>query len=211
MRCPRPSPCPLLLVLTLALAGLVSPTGSAPAAAQDADGEDPTDDTFLQGDDLVVEDPPLKLTRPSDSWQLLNLDALRRKMAERNRALPEELKARMWYGAARANVFVHAFRDPQADPPSEAAAVAAAQIEQLKKVLGAATEVRGPGQVRVGARVGVMFEAHGALAGKPHVIMRAVVVRPDDRQIITLTLECPPDRLKDLRKDWKKLLKKARL
>lgn len=198
----------MFAALLVSAAALAAP----PVEAQD---EPP----FLEGlDTLEVETPPFRLQRPSDSWMFLDLAALERQ-AEAQRLDTSgyrTLKARLWLGASRANIYVHVTPDPYANraTPPTAQELAAPQRDGLVRAL-LEGRLEGEGAVRVGQREGWSFEVHGRprdpADAPPVAILRTLVYRVEDRQIFQLTLEGPLDRAAALKRDYAKLLRKARL
>lgn len=181
------------------------------AFAQDA--EPPYD---LEREELTCESPPFKLERPSDSWVFLKLDVLQ----ERARAEGQDptsfetLKAQLWWGAARASIYVRAFGDPvHRREPATSDTFADGQIEHVLRALGQDAKLEKRGHAKVAKRVATVFEVEGQTRdGKPWLVQQAVIYRAEDLQVFVLSLEGPADdRPKDLRKQFKKLLKKVRL
>lgn len=204
------------VVLAAAAAGAaVTFVPPAPAGAQDqpADEEPP----FLEGQDRVdVQTPPLRLERPSDSWQFLNLEVLERKARDAGQDVSgyQTLKARLWHGSTRSNIFVHAVPDlvHRAAPPTPAE-LARPMVEGLVRQL-VDGKLEQEGAARVGPRAGWIFEIHGkprADAPAPVAIVRAVTYRAEDHHMFTFTLEGPVEKIAQLKRDFMKLLKKARL
>lgn len=180
------------------------------AAAEDGD---PGDDLFLEGDKQTCEDPPFRIERPNDSWRFIDVRKLEAQASARREdvSVYERLRYRLWYGSARANIYVTAWKDDQSrEEPLTAEGFASTQIEGLRPVLGEMVVVR-TAATKVGKRAGALFEVRGTLRGKPHAIVQAIVVRPEDHAIVLLSLECAPDDVKDLMKDFKTFLKKARI
>lgn len=181
----------------------------APAA------EDPP---FLEGQDRVdIETPAMRVERPSDSWMFLNLEVLQRQAREARQDVSgyQNLKARLWHGSTRSNIFVHAQPDTVNRPtPPTAQELAGPLMQGLVQALTDG-KVEQQGAVRVGAREGWSFEVHGRPRGEANAplvaIMRAVAYRNEDHQLFMFTLEAPADKIGALKRDFGKLLKKARI
>ncbi len=205
----------LVAAASLAASGVV--LSPAPVVAQDEpDAEDPP---FLEGQDRVdVASPAMRLERPSDSWQFLNLEVLERKAREARQDVSgyASLKARLWHGSTRSNIYVHAVPDTvhRAEPPTPAD-LARPMVEGL---VGALVEgkLEQQGAARVGPREAWIFEVHGKPRGArpdapPVAIVRAVAYRAEDHHIFQFTLEGPAEKIGQLKRDFMKFLKKARL
>ncbi len=197
-----------LAALSLALAAL------APGAARAED--DPGDAPYFEGLEAVdVQAPPCRIERPSDGWLFLNLEVLaqRARAAGQDARGYEALKARLWRGSARANIYVRAQPDVVARrEPATSAELGRATLARMQEAWPGARVVQ-QGAVRVGRREGFVFELHATPPGakQPVALVLATVFRPEDNQIFTLSLEVHPDRLEAVRKDFAKLLKKARI
>jgi hypothetical protein len=207
-------------VLLLSAALLAAPAATTaqdepkkPAAAEPAAPAEP----FLQVDKVDVETPPCRIERPSDSWLFLDLEVMRRQAIEQKQDVSgyATLKARLYHGRTRSNIFVKAEADVvhRAEPP-KAADLAKPMADGLVAALTDG-KLEQQGAARVGAREGWLFEVRGKPKDPPNaapvVIVRAVVYRPEDHQIFTITLEGPAEKAADLRKDLLKLLKKVKL
>lgn len=207
-------------VLLLSAAVLAAPAATT-AQEEPKQGEPAApaaDDTpFIEGDKVDVETPPCRLERPSDSWQFVNLEVTRRQAIEQKQDVSgyATLKARLYHGRTRSNIFVKAEPDNvhRAEPPKPAD-LARPMAEGLVAALTDG-KLEQQGAVRVGAREGWLFEVKGTPKQgndpKPIVILRAVVYRAEDHQLFTITLEGPADKASELRKDLLKMLKKARI
>lgn len=199
---------------TLAAVGAVAPTHVV-AQEEPAEEEPP----FLEGQDRVdVATPAMRLERPSDSWQFLNLEVLERKAREARQDVSgyQTLKARLWHGSTRSNIFVHAVPDTvhRAAPPAPAD-LARPMAEGL---VGALVDgkLEQQGAARVGPREAWIFEVHGKPRNArpdapPIAIVRAVAYRNEDHHIFQFTLEGPAEKIGQLKRDFMKFLKKARL
>lgn len=191
----------------------------APAAlAQDEPAED---SPFLEGDKIELEDPPLRLSRPNDSWQFIDVEKIKAKRRAQglNNAGYATLCAQLWYGAARANLFVRCWKAaalPQGDKAADDLLADGFQRE-LEGILKN-PKLGKRKRVKVGKRAGIWFEIQGE-APDPRdpdkmvtlTIIKIVVFRPEDNAILTLSLEfSDPKRAKALGKDLKKLLKKVK-
>ena len=202
---------PLLL-----LALLVTMSSGLPLLHAARAQEDPSDDTpFLEGETQESAQPPLRVTRPSDSWQFVDLERARTQAQARGEDISgyKTLRFRLWYGAARSNIFVHAWVDEVVrDGPPDPEVLARGMVEGLKSHLEG-MKVKAFGRGRVGRRVGALFEVQGknVRQGKDVAILRAVVYRPEDRAIVTVALECPAEEVDKVRKDFKALLRKLRV
>ncbi|MCA8923714.1 MAG: hypothetical protein KDD82_18025 [Planctomycetes bacterium] len=194
----------------IALLALAACLGLGGAAADDS--EPPYD---LEREEFKCESPPFLLERPSDSWVFLKLDVLQ----ERARAEGQDpsgfetLKAQLWWGAAKASIYVRAFPDGvhRREPPTSDL-FADGQLEHLQRALSEA-ELKKRGPAKVGKRLATILEVEGKnAAGDPWLVQEAVVYRPEDLTVFVISLEGPAgERTKDLRKQFKKLLKKVRL
>jgi hypothetical protein len=206
----------------LAVALLVGAAAMAVPVPVTAQGEPkapaPEDPPFLEGQDRVdIETPAMRVERPSDSWMFLNLEVLQRQAREARQDVSGylHLKARLWHGSTRSNIFVHAQPDTvnRAEPPTPQA-IAEPLMQGLVQALTEG-KVEQQGAVRVGNREGWSFEVHGRPRGEPNgalvAIMRAVVYRNEDHQIFMFTLEATADKIGPLKKDFGKLLKKSRV
>jgi len=175
------------------------------------DSEPPYD---LEREELVCESPPFKLERPSDSWVFLKLDVLqeRARAEQRDPSSFETLKAQLWWGDAKASIYVRAFGDRvHRREPATSDTFAEGQLQHLLGALGDA-ELKKRTHAKVSKRVATVLEVQGKNGdGKDWLVQEAVVYRQQDVQIFVISLEGPADRAKDLRKQFKKLLKKVRL
>lgn len=218
MRCKVPGGLRVVvLAIAATMAAVTPPVTPAVARAQEEPAAD--EPPFLEGQDrLDVATPAMRLERPSDSWQFLNLEVLERRAREAHQDVRgyEALKARLWHGTTRSNIFVKAFPDTvhRAEPPA-AADLAGPMAENLVAAL-VEGQLKQQGAVRVGPRAGWIFEVHGRPRGArpdapPVAIVSAVVYRPEDHHIFTFTLEGPAEKITPLKRDLLKLLRKARL
>ncbi len=203
--------------LTLVLLALALLT--APALGQQEDGAD-DDSPFLGVSKAKVDDPPLGVSRPNDSWQFVDLDKVKVQLSAQGRSLAayRTLKFQLWYGAARATIFVRAWKLPQkpsGKPADEQ--VAEARITELRSVLKDA-KVGKRKRTHVGKRAGIWFEVSGK-APKPQnptelhdlVIYSVVGYRPQDMAVVMASIEfSDTKRAKALAKDFKKLVKKVK-
>jgi hypothetical protein len=199
---------PLTLLSALALPALAP----APALAQDDDAEVDDDSSFLGVDKHTCQDPPIRLTRPNDAWQFVDLAKV---YAQRGGA--GNLKFQLWYGAARASIYVRAFKlSPSAKLP-ELDGLVDGGVAELTKALQEAKVT-----AKKGAKVGKRPAALYAMEGKaPHprrrtelrtvFITRVVCTRKEDNTVLVIQLEhSDSSRASALGKDLKKLLKKAK-
>src|SRR5688572_32206577 len=125
--------------LLLAAALLAAP----PVVADDDPKADPkgepSEEIFLGVDKVDVEAPKMRVERPSDSWQFINLELAQRQAREQGQDTSgyATLKARLYQGRTRSNIFVHAQPDPQArKEPPPAQELAGPMIEGLVRALG---------------------------------------------------------------------------
>ncbi|MGE0713176.1 MAG: hypothetical protein AB7N76_12145 [Planctomycetota bacterium] len=197
---------PLMLPLMLLLA--------APLLADDK--AEPKDDTpYLEGDKQTLKEPPIQALRPSDSWQFVDLEKMKKKAQEQGADLSgyQGLRFRLYYPAKRADVYIWAWIDEsEPDKALTAEKMAEMKVTQLKAAFKE-PKLAKPYHTRVGRQVGVGFELSGELAAQPKVqrgIVCTVATRSEDRCAIVVQLECHPDQLKELTKDLKKLLKKLK-
>lgn len=198
---------PAVLLLAGALVAL-------PAGALRADDEEPPYD--IDQEELESDAPPFKVKRPNDSWVFIDLDAMRERerAAGRDTSGYETLQARLWWGVAKANVFVHAYPYGvnRAEPPTPEE-LGRPQLEAVQRSLEEA-EVKGAGGGRLGRRRAFLFEVEGTnrVSGERVLIMRAITYRPEDNQVFVVSLECArEDMAKDAKKDFAKLLRRIRL
>jgi hypothetical protein len=220
----RPVRARLAVLACLAAVALAAPSALCTRSdAQDAkkgDAQDAKadDEPILVGQERFdCQEPPFRLERPSDSWQFLDLAVLERKAREAHQDTSgyQALKARLWQGATRANIYVYV----QPDLVNRAAPPEPAELGQpIAQGLVAALldgKLEQEGAVRVGSRAGWTFEVHGRphepANAPPIAVLGTVVYRPEDHQIFKLTLECPEAELGRLKRDYAKLLRKARL
>lgn len=194
-----------------------SPAQDEPKAEPKKAEPDPDAPPFLEVDRVDIETPPCRIERPSDSWQFVNLEVMHRKAIEAKQDVSGyvTLKARLFHGRTRTNIFVKVEPDVvhRAEPPKPTD-LAKPMIDGFVAALVEGKLVK-QGSVQVGAREGWLFEVRGKprdpAGAPPIVLVRAVVYRPEDHQLFTITLEGPADRAADLRKDLLKMLKKTRL
>lgn len=160
--------------------------------------------------EVVSEKPPFKLERPNDSWLFIKLD----KLQERLRARGEDttgfrnLRARLWWGAAKANLFFFGYADPSA---RDLEALGKARLEQVKGSL-LDSKVKSAKMARIGKRPAFVFEVEGRPrreGAKPLVVVYAISIREEDAHVFELQLEAEAgnERIKDAREDFQKLLK----
>ncbi|MCO5165156.1 MAG: hypothetical protein M9894_02155 [Planctomycetes bacterium] len=200
------------------LGGLVAALALALAAGLPAGAQD-DEPPFLEGQDRVdCQEPPLRVERPSDSWMFINLEVMQRRAEQARQDVSgyRTLRARLWHGSTRSNIFVHATPDNvrRTSPPA-AAELARPMAEGLVGALEGG-KLEAQGATRVGAREGWMFEVHGRPRGRDEnagaiAIVRAVVYRPEDGHVFTFTLEGPAEKIAQLKRDFVKLLKKVRV
>lgn len=159
---------------------------------------------------------PMRLERPSDSWQFLNLEQLREqaRKAQQDTSGYELLRARLWQGSSRSNIFVHSRPDPvsRAEPLTPEQHGRPFQVELETKVLRE-PQRKGEGPAKIGARDAWMFEIHGKVGTSESVlaIVKAITYRKEDNQIIWVTLECSVEKVGAMKKELLKFLKKARV
>jgi hypothetical protein len=195
-----------LLVLTLALGAF-----AAPVVAQ---GDDEPDLIDIERDELECATPPSKWKRPSDSWQFLDLDAMRERMAARGenvRSL-DGVAARLWFGSAQGNIVVRVRPHPSHTPP-ELETLGQQEAQAYVGVV-ADGELKKLGGTRVGKRPAVRFEIEGKNGdGQEIVLIGAVTYRAEDNQIFTVLLDvlAESSQLKTVKKDFKTFLKKAKV
>lgn len=180
-----------------------------------ARGEDPPpapdDPPFLVGDTHTCKQPPLRVTRPSDAWQFVDLARVGRASGG--------TKFQLWYGAARANIIINAWveglRDEiKKDPSGHAVEQRRRQLEGTVRELKVVRRKR----VKIGKRVGALLVVTGKVPARrdptrlrPITIEKAICYRPEDSVFLEVHLEFEdPRRTKQLEKDFKKLLKKVR-
>jgi hypothetical protein len=172
---------------------------------------------FLENQEkLELTEPAMRLERPSDSWQFLNLAVLREqaKKANQDTSGYDLLRARLWQGSSRSNIFVHS----RPDPVSRAEPLTPEQhgrpfLEELEKRVLREPQRKGEGPAKIGPRDAWMFELHGKVGTSEAVmaIVKAITYRKEDNQIIWVTLECPAEKVGVMKKELLKFLKKARL
>ena len=160
-----------------------------PVAADD-DPPPPYDD---KQSEFKTDAPPLKVERPTESWYFLKLDELKKQCEERKQDTSgfQNLKARLYWGLGRANVYLYAQADPNA---KDLEALGKARLDRIKNQLRE-VKVKSQGAGRVGKRAAYLFE----LEGKPPrdgaqavTIMAAVVIREEDHQVFDVVLEVQP-------------------
>lgn len=173
------------------------------------------DDTpFLSGEEQRCEQPALALERPGDAWQFVDLAKLRQQAEAKGEDTKgyATLRFRLWFGAKRANVYCWAWVDEETrEQPLTTEAFVLTKVSDLRAAF-TDPKISKPKLVKFGKRAAAMFSIEGALAegGKQHAVLCAVCVRPEDNTICVLNLECEPEQLKELKKDFLKLLKKAK-
>lgn len=177
---------------------------AAPIAAEE---EPPYD---IEQKEVTSEKPPFKLERPNDSWLFIKLD----KLQEQLRAKGEDttgfrnLRARLWWGAAKANLFLFAYGDPSA---KDLEALGKARLERVKGNLEEA-KVKSAKMSRIGKRQAFVFELEGKprrAGAKPLVLMFAISIREEDAHVfeVSMEVEAENERAKEAREDFQKLLK----
>lgn len=204
----------------LALAASVGLTLSLPVdrvAADDkpqAPAADPDAPPYLADQERVdLTAPPLRIENPGNGWILLDLEKLKEKARAARQPLEgyERLKVRLWHPATKGDIFVDAWFDQV----SRAAPITLEQYGQplLDGVKAALTEseVKGTGGTKIGGRDAWMFEVHGKAGTVARAVVKAVTFRPDDKVVLTITLECPLERVAALKRDLTKVLRKARV
>ena len=198
---------------TLAIALLLLGCCALPLSADD----EPQDDTpYLEGDKQICKQPPMLLKRPSDSWQFVDLEKMKKKAEAEGQDVStpawRQLKFRLYSGSQRANIFVYArIDDEERDEPLTAEALAEGKLASLRGAFKEPT-VGKPKKVRVGRTVGVMLQIEGALlqGGKEHAVLAATGFRSQDKCVLEVQLECKPSQVKKLSKELKTLLKKLK-
>lgn len=175
---------------------------------------DDGDTPFLEGDEQRCELPAVALERPHDGWQFVDLAKLRALAKGRGEDTKgyETLRFRLWFGAKRADVYCWAWVDEaDRETPLTTESYALEKVAQLRAAF-VEPKLSKPKLVRLGKRGAAMFSIEGKLAegAKPHAILCAVCVRPEDKVVLVINLECEPRHLKDLKKDFAKLLKQAK-
>ena len=83
-------------------------------------------------------------------------------------------------------------------------------LDEVKAALTEA-EVKQAGAAKVGPREAWMFEVHGKAGAAARAVVKAVTFRPEDKVVLTVTLECPAERVAALKRDLTKVLRKARV
>ncbi len=204
------------------LSGLALPVALlllAPVAPAQDEPEEAS--TYLEGDKVKVDDPPLRHTRPNDSLQYINNEKVKeqRRAQGLSNADYTNLRAHLWYGAARASVYVRCWKGAapaRGDKPANELLADSFQRE-LQGILRN-SKLGKRKRVKVGKRPGIWFEIQGE-APDPRdrdktitlTIMKVVAYRAEDKAILTVALEfSDPKRAKALAKDLKKLLKKVK-
>lgn len=193
------------LACTLLAALLVGPPG--PWCPQARAEDDPPYD--VEQEELKGESPPFKLERPSDSWLFIKLDALREQIRKQGGDTSglQNLKGRLWWGAAKANVFLYAYPDRG---EAELEALAKNRLEQIKGNL-IEPQVKSFKPARIGKRPAFVFEIEGKpprVGADPVVLVIAMAVRPEDKQVFEVIMEVAGNgRVADAKKDFAKLLK----
>ena len=190
----------LSFALLLALAALAA----LPALAED---EPPYD---VEQEELKSEAPPFKLERPSDSWLFIKLDLLKEQLRKKGEDTSgmQTLKGRLWWGAAKADIYLNVWPSP--DGSEDVEAVGKARLEALQKNL-LEPQVKSAKLKPVGKRAAYVFELEGKpprQGAQPITIVQAVVLRPEDKQVFVITLEVAANgRVEDAKKDFQKLLR----
>jgi hypothetical protein len=186
---------PLLLASSLVLA--------LPAAAE----EDPPYD--VEQEELKGDAPPFKLERPSDSWLFIKLDVLKEQVQKQGGDTSgfTNLKGRLWWGAAKANLFLYAYPD-RGD--AELEAQAKGRLERIKQNL-LEPQVKSFKAARIGKRPAFVFEIEGKpprVGADPVVLLVAMASRPEDKQMFEVIMEVAGNgRVEEAKKDFSKLLK----
>jgi hypothetical protein len=210
------SPRPVLLALAASV-GLALALPSLPATADDKAppaAADPDAPPYLPDQERVeLTAPPMRIDNPGNGWILLDVDKLKEKAkaARQDVSGYERLKVRLWHPATKADIFVDAWFDQV----SRAAPLTVEQygqplLEGVKTALQEA-EVKGTGGTKIGGREGWMFEVHGKSGANARAVVKAVTFRPEDKVVVSITLECPADRAAALKRDLTKVLRKARV
>lgn len=169
---------------------------------------------LLETETVTCSQPALRVTRPDDAWQFVDLAAMRARAEQAGGDTRgyEVLRARLWSGAARADVYVRAWTDAvEREAPPAPAALILEVFEPVRASFGDDAKVKRPKGVRLGGRGGASIEVSGTLrSGGAHAVVLAAAYRPEDATVLTIALECKPDQVKQLLKPFKKLLKKLR-
>lgn len=181
------------------------------------DGKKAEAGTFLKVSEVKSTTPPIKVTRPSDSWQFINMEFMKKRARANGDSTAgfETLKARLWFGAYKANIFVRAWVDKVSrEKPLTLTELYTEKFKQLQQAFDN-PKLKKPKGTKIGKQKAITFELKGKLkaSGKPHFMLVAVTYREADKAIGLFALEISSDdkgKLKELRKDFKKLLKKAK-
>ena len=172
---------------------------------------------FLEGDSFTCKAPPLRLKRPHDAWLFVDLEKAKAKRREDGLSLDGygTLKFQLYFGAARANLYVHAWNNPlKVSLERVSTHHRDSVVSNLRD-----GEVKKTKKVRVGKQVGTYYEISGNVADprdntklKAITILTAAAYREADKAVVTLELRFDANnkRAKELAKDFKKLLKKAK-
>lgn len=203
--------------LLLAAAASLGPLTWLPATADDkppAPAADPDAPPYLADQERVeLTAPPLRIDNPGNGWILLDLEKLKEKARAAHQEVSgyERLKVRLWHPATKGDIFVHAWFDQV----SRAAPLTVEQygqplLDAVKADLAEA-EVKQAGAAKIGAREAWMFEVHGKAGTVPRAVVKAVTFRPEDKVVLTVTLECAAERVAALKRDLTKVLRKARV
>lgn len=172
---------------------------------------------FLKGSKHTCKKPPLRVSRPNNSWRFVDIAKMKQKLLKDGQELKgfENLQFRLWFGAYKANIYVRAYVDPvpNREKPLTAADLALERIKRLKASF-VKPKVKRPRSTKLGKQKAVIFEISGTLANKkPHFIIIAVAYRSQDKAVAQFALEwsgADKKKQKELRKDFKKFLKKAK-
>lgn len=205
-----------LLLASATFAGVVGllplPAGADDKAPPPA--ADPDAPPYLADQERVdLTAPPLRIENPGNGWILLDLEKLKEKAKAARQPVDgyEQLKVRLWHPATKGDIFVKAWFDQV----SRAAPLTVEQygqplLEGVKANLQE-SEVKGTGGTKIGGREAWMFEVHGKAGAVARAVVMAVTFRPDDKVVLTITLECPAERAAALKRDLTKVLRKARV
>lgn len=175
---------------------------------------DDADAPYLEGSEQRCEQPAMALERPHDGWQFVDLKKLQEQAKGRGEDTKgyQNLRFRLWFGAKRADVYCWAWTDEEdREAPLTTETYVLEKATQLRAAF-VEPKLSKPKLVRFGKRAAAMFSIEGKLAegGKEHGILCAVCVRPEDKVVCVINLECEPRHLKSLKKDFAKLLKQGK-
>lgn len=179
---------------------------AAPLAPLRAEDDPPYD---VDQDKLDGEDPAFRLERPTDSWLFIKLDQLREQVRKQGGDTSgfQNLKGRLWWGSAKANIYFYAYPD-RGDQELEA--MARSRLERVKGNL-IEPQVKSFKSSRIGKRPAWVFEIEGKpprVGAEPVTLIIAMAVRPEDKQVFEVIMEVAGDgKVADAKKDFGKLLK----